>query len=197
MPALHVGDTWTHKATGPNFDSTATTEVKAIEDHGGSSAYRIDGTLTTTSSGTTSTGTSKTWTRVSDGATLETQTTTHITVQGQSYDSTSTTVFDPPCEGWEWPLDVGDSWTRTCHATTTTSLGGGSTSSDTTTTTTVEARESVTVPAGTFNAYRLKVDSGGGGVSTVWYASEACGAVKTTASSQGQSVTSELQSYDC
>lgn len=58
--------------------------------------------------------------------------------------------FDPAL-GWNWPLTVGETWTRkhrfTNHATKQTT--------DFTGTWKVEAYEAVTVPAGTFQAYKI------------------------------------------
>lgn len=60
-------------------------------------------------------------------------------------------TWDPPLS-WDWPLEVGKTWTKqqrvTIHATKRTIPYQ--------TKHTVEAYEDVTVPAGTFKAYRLR-----------------------------------------
>jgi hypothetical protein len=170
--------------------------VKAIEDHAGASAYRLEGTVDSSAAGASTTASSTSWTRVSDQASMETQATAHLSYGGYSSDSTTTTVYDPPCASLHWPLAVGAAWTATCTATTTSSSGGGSHTATTTTNYTVEGKESVTVKAGTFDAFRLRVESGGQ-VQTEWVAAAACGMVKSVATSQGQTATTELTAYQC
>lgn len=193
---LEVGDRWAYRMTGSGYDSSTTSRVTAIEDRHGARSYRIEGEVTTTAEGTESTGESTTWTRVSDGATVEVQVVTHLAYAGSSFDATSTTVFDPPCGNLQWPLTVGKTWATTCQATTTTS-GGQPQTSTSTTTFAVEASERVTVAAGSFDAFRIRV-SADGTASTQWVSATVCGgAVKTMTNAQGTTVTMELQSYAC
>jgi hypothetical protein len=72
--------------------------------------------------------------------------------------------YDPPI-GFEWPLEVGKTWTKnyrmTNHATKQT------TSFDSTWK--VEAYEDVTVPAGTFKAFKISYSSTLGEQNVWWY----------------------------
>jgi hypothetical protein len=73
-------------------------------------------------------------------------------------------TWDPPL-GWEWPIEVGKSWTKsyrmTKHATKRT-IPYVSTQK-------VEAYEDVTVRAGTFKAFRLTTSTTLGDENVVWY----------------------------
>lgn len=75
--------------------------------------------------------------------------------------------FDPPI-GYEWPLSVGKSWTRqvkmTVHATQQTIPLESKM--------TVEAYEDVTVPAGTFKAFRVRSTDNLGNEEVNWYSPE-------------------------
>lgn len=73
-----------------------------------------------------------------------------------------------PLTGWQWPLEVGKSWTQsmrmTIHATNTTIPFER--------TQKVEAYEDVTVPAGTFKAYRISTVNTLGDQNVIWYSPE-------------------------
>jgi len=73
-------------------------------------------------------------------------------------------TWNPPI-GWEWPIEVGKSWTKryesTNHATKRT-IPYESTQK-------VEAREDVTVPAGTFKTYRISTRTTLGDENVVWF----------------------------
>jgi hypothetical protein len=82
------------------------------------------------------------------------------------FGNTSTkVVYSPPCLDKRYSLAVGASDTETCFSTTTTN----GTASNVSTTSTVKylGQESVTVPAGTFNACKFQIDSAD---NTEWYA---------------------------
>ncbi len=193
-PSLDVGDHWSFKAAGGGGEVTTQTEVKAKEDHGGTPAYRIEGTITSSQLGASTTSSTVAWNRRSDMASLENRVTTQITYAGSTQEQTAVTTFDPPCRNIQWPLSVGKTWTETCHQSTT---GNGNTQTkDTTTTYTVEATQEVTVPAGTFDTFRVKAESGG--QTTLQYISvKACGLVKSTSEAYGNTVSLELQDYGC
>jgi hypothetical protein len=194
-PPLKVGQKWTLATSSGGATSTIASEVQAIEDHAGASAYRIAQAITAGVPGATSTSNATSWTRVSDGASLETDATFHLTYGGQTMASSSTTTYSPPCRSLRWPLAPGATWSVTCTSTTTSN--GQSRTTSTTTTYAVGGQESVTVPAGTFNAYKVTVD-GGSSTTTEWVDPTACaGIVKTSSSSNGQIYTGELQSESC
>ena len=76
-------------------------------------------------------------------------------------------VWDPPL-GWDYPVEVGKSWTRNyqikfpAHGRSETVEGRQ----------TVEAYEDVTVPAGTFKAYRFRWTDNRGAINTDWFSPE-------------------------
>ena len=76
-------------------------------------------------------------------------------------------TWDPPI-GWDWPLEVGKSWKRkysvTIHAQGVTVSGEY--------TGTVDAFEDVTVPAGTFKAFRVSTSDTLGINDTTWWSPE-------------------------
>ncbi len=75
--------------------------------------------------------------------------------------------FDPPL-GWNWPLAVGETWTRkhkfTNHATKQSGEFVG--------TWKVESYEDVTVRAGTFRAFKVVYSDTTGNENTTWYGPE-------------------------
>jgi hypothetical protein len=82
--------------------------------------------------------------------------------------------YDPPL-GYEWPLEVGKTWTSrhmvTNHANQRTT--------PIEVTNKVEAHEDVTVPAGTFKSYRLRITTSLGEVTQQWtMPSQGLGTVK-------------------
>lgn len=116
--------------------------------------------------------------------------------------STTTTVYDPPCVEFQFPLADGKQWTSTCHSTTSTD-GGTEHTSDSTQSFKVNGTKSVTVPAGTFETWQIvnATDPNGG---TIAFASDACNFVRfdftqpgETPGSQPMSIALELQSYKC
>lgn len=127
------------------------------------------------------------WVRASDHAGLKTETKTFV--QGQPY--TILTTWNPPCVGYQWPLQVGKSWTSSCTATT----NGQTTTSSTKYT--VKAIESVTiVGGGVFSAYNVTADVTQGGTTTTqtqYYAAKACNVVKII----GEGFVHEVESYSC
>ena len=81
--------------------------------------------------------------------------------------------FDPPI-GYQWPLTVGKTWTKE-FATTVVASGQKIPFSATWK---VEAFEDVTVPAGTFKAWRVSYSDSGGTTQMLWSAPEVGGFVK-------------------
>lgn len=75
--------------------------------------------------------------------------------------------WDPPLH-YEWPLEVGKTWTRTHQV----KLPGADPLVPMELTTTVEAFEEVTVPAGTFKAFRIRSVDSFHNVSTSWFVPE-------------------------
>jgi hypothetical protein len=76
-------------------------------------------------------------------------------------------TWNPPIS-WEWPLEVGKSWTKTYQSTN----HGTKRTVSYESTQKVEAYEDVTVPAGTFKAFRIKTSTSMGDDNVVWYSPE-------------------------
>jgi len=75
--------------------------------------------------------------------------------------------WDPPV-GWEWPLEVGKSWTKKTVLT----IHAAKRSTPYEYTQTVEAHEEVTVPAGTLKAFRIKTVDTLGNENLQWFSPE-------------------------
>jgi hypothetical protein len=75
--------------------------------------------------------------------------------------------FDPPA-GYEWPLRVGKSWTRQVNLT----LHASKQTVPMESKLTVEAYEDVTMPAGTFKAFRVRSTDNLGNEDVNWYSPE-------------------------
>lgn len=73
-------------------------------------------------------------------------------------------TWNPPT-GWEWPLEVGKSWTKTYESTN----HGTKRTVSYESTQKVEAYEDVTVPAGTFKTFRITTSTTLGDENVVWF----------------------------
>jgi hypothetical protein len=73
-------------------------------------------------------------------------------------------TWDPPLN-WEWPLEVGKTWTREQRVT----IHAAKRTIPYTITQKVEAYEDVTVPAGTFKAFKLSTVTSLGDENVVWF----------------------------
>ena len=73
-------------------------------------------------------------------------------------------TWDPPLH-WQWPIEVGKSWTRAQRVTN----HGTKQTTSYELTQKVEAYEDVTVPAGTFKTFRISTVSTLGDESMVWF----------------------------
>lgn len=121
--------------------------------------------------------------------------------------SSNTTTYNPPVDSYHFPVSVGETWTTTATATSTevTSSNIPLYQSGTKSSTTTETKnysclctESVTVPAGAFNAYKIKSQELGSNKYEMDYISSDVGfMVKTESYNEtGQlSSTQELISY--
>lgn len=157
-----------------------------------------------------------TWYQVSDLALLQEHQTTTVTYTGgpaapPARTFEHNTTYGTPCDGIPFPLDVGQRWTSHCDQTSTSSSPGSVPSTTTAdSTNVVEALEKVTVPAGTFDAYRInrtETDTFQDSTDTVaillWYAPSACNIAKsqstTTNSLDGTTFqsTEELAAFTC
>lgn len=129
------------------------------------------------------------WVRASDGAAIRERSTDGA----NAWEST----YDPPCAQMRYPLDVGDAWTSACTRTQTS--GGQSTTTSVNNGYRVLRRESVQVPAGTFDAFVIAVTGAPGSSSdvTTWEARETCGLAKAFSAQPGYNDTYELMAYHC
>ena len=73
-------------------------------------------------------------------------------------------TWDPPLT-WDWPLEVGKTWTREQRAT----IPAAKRTVSYTLTQKVEAYGNVTVPAGTFKAFQVSTVTSQGDENLVWY----------------------------
>jgi hypothetical protein len=90
---------------------------------------------------------------------------THANMATLDAEGKATTVFDPPV-GYQWPLQVGKTWTS--KHTVTMPATGRTTPMEVNWK--VEAWEDVTVPAGTYKAYKVVTTNSFGEVETRWVA---------------------------
>lgn len=197
MPALSPGDSWTTSSQGKGVRVTVHVAVERFEDHAGIPTYRTASESNTTVDNKAATANSTTWYRASDQANVEVRTTNRLTYQGRTYNATSTVVFDPPCPTFQWPLAIGSAWERTCTAIAQTSDGAPGMPITSHTSYLVEAFERVTVPAGTFDAFRIRIETDGSDSGFQWVSRGACGVVKAVAGGASNQLTSELQSFQC
>lgn len=188
-PTLSVGDFWDFRTTiTGSYSSTSNSHDEVTSTSGD---VTIAGTVTTS-------GTTVETTKVLCAKGLATKSVESSgSVSGYAF--TSKTTFDPPCNGLRFPVTQGDSYTQTCSATVT---GTGGSSYTQTTKVTVGGTESITVPAGTFQATKITYEieqSGSGGKSTQtgWYVPSTCALAKVVTVQSGATTTVELTNFRC
>lgn len=130
------------------------------------------------------------WIRASDGALIRTDA---APTQGYA----STTVYDPPCPGLQFPLEVGQQWTTSCTKITTVNRTGQVTTTQITTDYAVLREEQVTVAAGTFDALVIETNATMAAKEDTWYSPQACGYVKIVAPTAQGDFVDELTDYSC
>ena len=166
-----------------DFTHTANTTFE------GNSAAEWSGTQTTNYAGQPSTvSRTKTYMRVEGLEILMFGGTAEITTPVAG---STKIVFTPPYRNRRYALDVGETDTHTFTSTTTGTFGGFTlppTTSTSTETIRYLGRETVTVPAGTFQTCKFEID----GVTTTWEIVGKGLAAKTSSSSQGTTFTLEL-----
>ncbi|MFA5944356.1 MAG: hypothetical protein WC876_07825 [Candidatus Thermoplasmatota archaeon] len=197
MPLLSVGDRWSTVSKGYDVVVNVTTTVAGFETHDGIASYRTEAQSRMTTDDRTVAGSSNTWFRTSDQANIEVQTTNHLEYKGHTYNGTSSVVFEPPCRSFRWPLTIGAHWEETCTAQATMADGSAGMPVASRTRYNVEAFEPVTVPAGTFDSYRIRIETDGSDSGYQWVSAQACGIVKAMAGDNHNQLSSELQSFHC
>lgn len=168
VPVWTSGDFWEYEGTvqseGTWVDLTMRMEVigdEQVSIRGTTyDCYRLDSTVGMTAQGISFTITSKSWSRKSDLATVRAES----TVLGE----TTTISYSPPMRT-EWPLEVGLQWNGS-STTITNPPSGGETEETLNYSAEVESKTSITVPAGTFEAYEIRVTMTGTGDSHAYYA---------------------------
>ncbi len=175
-----VGTAWTYSFDDGNTSGTIHTEVTALDAATGDvvlvSTYEGSGSgydYSSESTGNYRCDADGFW--ILDQDTSYTVTTTSGTTEGWS-----TVTYDEPVLLVPNSVAVGDTWTTEATGTVETSTGQ---TIDLATTTDYEvvAEESVTVPAGTWDAYRIDItaDAGTGATTTTTWIAPGVGTVKT------------------
>lgn len=202
---LQVGDSWTMRfegADGKDWGEPALSvkmTVVARSEHGGFDAFEVrieEQSEDPADYETVSTS----WLRASDLATIETTSTD----MGRSSEYQSRHEYREPCpDAMAGPLVVGRTWQVTCERRYTSnedpSLTTGSWGNDTKTYT-VEARERITVGAGTFDTFRVRVadpdfEDSSDGATIHWIAPGVCAGIIKVDTHEGATI--ELEQADC
>lgn len=104
-----------------------------------------------------------------------------------------TLAFSPPVDEYNFPLSVGKTWTTTYNFTRSegNDWGWGTITANHS----IEGKEIVTVKAGTYECYKIKIDYGGGLVIYNWYSPQVKNVVKSFVDQIDRSQTMELTSY--
>ena len=183
---LGTGNTWEYERAYPNQTAreTVVQEADNFETIRGIPTVHI-ATRITTSSGAF-VANENLWLRTSDGAAVL----WNRTEQGQGGTFGKMQPFDPPCLLLPIPPKANDTYQEECH------IRSGSFNATLFLGYIVNGHETVTVPAGTFQAWnvtKLGAPHGPSGRISVWYSQEACGIVKE----QSALYTMVLTSYHC
>lgn len=138
------------------------------------------------------------WMTTSEHAMVKTSNNVTITgTPGGPREFSQTTTYDEPCPSFQWPMEVGDSWTQDCTATT--RQGNRTQERQQEREFHVIAEETVTVPAGTFETLVISNQTKGSDEdrTTQWYAPRACGPVRLETTQGEQTFTLNLTEYTC
>ncbi|MGB0652790.1 MAG: hypothetical protein ACPGQL_06275 [Thermoplasmatota archaeon] len=142
----------------------------------------------------------KEWLDQETGAVVATDQQWAILGTGNSVHGNATHVYESPCLRMRFPIDVGSVWTATCrwrvdqHDTNTSKVVGLYENVE------VAGYDRITVPAGTFEAYRLEIDREDDGVAQrvlSWWSPEACGPVMQLVLSDGDPAVTRLLGGAC
>ncbi|MES2154914.1 MAG: hypothetical protein V4510_07235 [bacterium] len=133
------------------------------------------------------------WQRVSDDANLE--------ERSSAGGPPQTRVYSPPCPDRHWPLRVGAAWTDACTLHDSRGPAAGwHVQQDAH----VVGSEMVSVPAGTFAAFKIVTEISSWDTPTfqrtmtTWYAPAACGPVRTVwTDASGNTSTTQLLDFRC
>jgi hypothetical protein len=184
---LAVGATWTVKGDSHGMRYEQTAVVIDLVERRGEQAYQVE---MVPKYGAGDQGVKHfytQWLRVSDLAILEEQNSWYgVLDNGIAKDDRSRTIYHEPCEDtYGRDLEVGMQWRHECRGVSDSTEWSSSRGYASSTynrshwsTLVVEAREEVTVPAGTFQAYRVAVTGPGEDediTTHVWVSEEACG----------------------
>ena len=194
LPVLKVGDTWTMNASIYGVDGTIVDTVTGEQVYNGIDCYTVTTQISTQGTSTTTEVTS-TKTAAVDKTTLDTiGFEASGSMNGTAYTETGNKSYNYSVK--PYPLSVGKTWTVTITtASTSFTTGQNQTIPETYRYTyKVEKVESITVPAGTFQCFKIvQYDSSNSIVNTRWVTDvTGVSAVKEIYS---VGVTSELASY--
>ncbi|HLE98042.1 MAG TPA: hypothetical protein VI997_11785 [Candidatus Thermoplasmatota archaeon] len=204
-PSVDEGDFWTYSIPIGETPAVSKSIVKDIRDDKvviESNVWVNQSTTTPVGPITTSTRTFTNQTlREHDGAVISVITRTESSSGGIGASGpqtvTTTITYEPPCVVTRFPFNtVGATWSVNCPFTWESSaLGGQSRQGTLKADYEVKAHESVTVPAGTFTAYKIVNVTGGKDNGASWWAPAACATIKGTDASGKTAI--ELTSFEC
>jgi hypothetical protein len=167
LPVLNVGDRWVERAVAEEGEHTVTFEVTGEDQVDGRDCYVldtfVDPQLPWLAGSVTSHMDKTTGDVIRNWMSGEVQGTPFLTVIAISYETSG----DPT-----WPRQVGNEWEVVETETATISAGGETTSESATRVLTrrVETVEEVTVPAGTFQCFKIvEYDEDGIATRTSWH----------------------------
>ena len=199
---LTVGDYWYATTVGPNVTAEARTDILAVEQFRGIPAVRTHISAIQNFPNVTVLANTTSWSRAGDLATIETVSYSRTWVPENAsvppLQANARTAFDPPCKGIRFPLTVASTWARRCEADIT--VDGPEEQrreqQDMIFRYRVQGRETITVPAGTFDSFVVAVEHQGT-LSYQWISMQACGVVKAVVYQGTQQIVTELAEYRC
>lgn len=193
-PILAPGDLWRYSSSAPYYNATIDVEVTARKPYWSYEAYEQKSITVLPGMGVSMKTETTSLDRVSDLARLKSESKTSVDTPYGDRESSSSTVYDPPCIVVKWPLFNGSSWQSTC--TSTMSKDGSDANQTSESQSYVVAIETVDVPAGSFQTFKVTTLIGSR-VRHDYYAEAACGIVKSVIPGQNGDLVNELQYYSC
>jgi hypothetical protein len=199
LPEWENGDTWDYSMTSSYLNVNITQvvdETKTISVNGTDyKVYSVSSDMTMSIMGIELTTPSTNYYQKSDLAMVKTETSTSLL--GMSTENVAT--FSPPKKDCNFPLEVGKIWSETCTAISYSKLNNEMESYDEYETTfdySVSGMETVTVPAGTFECYKIVCTDEFGDETIGWYCPKVKNVVKQSSGDASDPVQMELKSYD-
>jgi hypothetical protein len=199
MPQWKVGDTWEYGMSSDIASMNLTQEVEeltTIEVNGTNyDVYRVSNVMDMSMYGMEFSYPGENYYRRSDLGMVKTE----MSMEMFGFEQDTVAIYSPPKKECSFPMDVGKTWTETCNQIQITYSDGEMDSYDEYESTyeySCSEMETITVPAGTFECYKIVCEDEWGDESYTWYSPKVKNFVKQSSGDSSDPTEIELKSYE-